>query len=176
MMTGRGRKDEIFAVYVECLVSLFVCLFVCLCVCVRVGLSISDNMVNMLGAGRAAGCFRTEQRTVMVCSYLWHWWARMLWEDDSHVWNPRGAAGKPKKPMIYAGDCRSASSSHSCVAICPEVRRKPYSLVLFDEVEKAHPDVFNLMCLGCRLMGVSHEISWNQYGCSMMQHWIVESL
>eukprot|EP00930_Biecheleria_cincta_P063374 TRINITY_DN488_c0_g2_i1.p1 TRINITY_DN488_c0_g2~~TRINITY_DN488_c0_g2_i1.p1 ORF type:complete len:1071 (+),score=262.88 TRINITY_DN488_c0_g2_i1:51-3263(+) len=25
------------------------------------------------------------------------------------------------------------------------VRRKPYSLVLFDEVEKAHPDVFNLM-------------------------------
>ena len=25
------------------------------------------------------------------------------------------------------------------------VRRKPYSVVLFDEVEKAHPDVFNLM-------------------------------
>jgi len=25
------------------------------------------------------------------------------------------------------------------------VRRKPYSLVLFDEVEKAHPDVFNMM-------------------------------
>jgi ATP-dependent Clp protease ATP-binding subunit ClpC len=25
------------------------------------------------------------------------------------------------------------------------VRRKPYSLVLFDEVEKAHPDIFNLM-------------------------------
>lgn len=26
-----------------------------------------------------------------------------------------------------------------------QVRRKPYSVVLFDEVEKAHPDVFNLM-------------------------------
>ena len=25
------------------------------------------------------------------------------------------------------------------------VRRKPYSVVLFDEIEKAHPDVFNLM-------------------------------
>merc|ERR1719512_383501 len=25
------------------------------------------------------------------------------------------------------------------------VRRRPYSLVLFDEVEKAHPDVFNIM-------------------------------
>ena len=26
-----------------------------------------------------------------------------------------------------------------------QVRRKPYTVVLFDEVEKAHPDVFNLL-------------------------------
>lgn len=26
-----------------------------------------------------------------------------------------------------------------------KVRRKPYSVVLFDEIEKAHPDVFNLL-------------------------------
>ena len=25
------------------------------------------------------------------------------------------------------------------------VRRKPYSVVLFDEIEKAHPDVFNML-------------------------------
>jgi ATP-dependent Clp protease ATP-binding subunit ClpB len=25
------------------------------------------------------------------------------------------------------------------------VRRRPYSVVLFDEVEKAHPDVFNVL-------------------------------
>src|SRR5699024_3326396 len=25
------------------------------------------------------------------------------------------------------------------------VRRKPYSLILFDEIEKAHPDVFNIL-------------------------------
>ena len=25
------------------------------------------------------------------------------------------------------------------------VRRKPYSVILFDEVEKAHPDVFNVL-------------------------------
>jgi len=30
-------------------------------------------------------------------------------------------------------------------ALTEAVRRRPYSLVLFDEVEKAHPDVFNLM-------------------------------
>ncbi len=26
------------------------------------------------------------------------------------------------------------------------IRRKPYSVVLFDEIEKAHPDVFNIFC------------------------------
>ena len=26
------------------------------------------------------------------------------------------------------------------------VRRRPYSVVLLDEIEKAHPDVFNLLC------------------------------
>ncbi|MFV1235979.1 AAA family ATPase, partial [Klebsiella pneumoniae] len=25
------------------------------------------------------------------------------------------------------------------------VRRKPYSVILFDEIEKAHPDVFNVL-------------------------------
>ena len=25
------------------------------------------------------------------------------------------------------------------------VRRKPYAVVLFDEIEKAHPDVFNIL-------------------------------
>ena len=26
-----------------------------------------------------------------------------------------------------------------------KVRRKPYSVILFDEIEKAHPDVFNML-------------------------------
>ena len=29
--------------------------------------------------------------------------------------------------------------------LCEKVRRNPYSVVLFDEVEKAHPDVFNIL-------------------------------
>ena len=31
------------------------------------------------------------------------------------------------------------------VSLLKAVRRKPYSVVLFDEVEKAHPDVFNVL-------------------------------
>ncbi len=30
-------------------------------------------------------------------------------------------------------------------AITEAVRRRPYQLVLFDEIEKAHPDVFNIL-------------------------------
>ena len=30
------------------------------------------------------------------------------------------------------------------------VRRKPYSVVLFDEIEKAHPDVFNMLLANSR--------------------------
>ncbi len=29
--------------------------------------------------------------------------------------------------------------------VCEIIRKKPYSVVLFDEIEKAHPDVFNIM-------------------------------
>jgi len=29
------------------------------------------------------------------------------------------------------------------------VRRRPYTVVLFDEIEKAHPDVFNMMLQVC---------------------------
>jgi hypothetical protein len=37
------------------------------------------------------------------------------------------------------------------------VRRKPYSVLLFDEMEKAHPDVFNIMLqVGSRLVCCSH--------------------
>ncbi len=30
------------------------------------------------------------------------------------------------------------------------VRRRPYSVILFDEIEKAHPDVFNVLLAGAR--------------------------
>ena len=29
-----------------------------------------------------------------------------------------------------------------------KVRRNPYSVILFDEIEKAHPDVFNILFTG----------------------------
>ena len=34
------------------------------------------------------------------------------------------------------------------------VRRRPYTVVLFDEIEKAHPDVFNMMLQILEVRGV----------------------
>ena len=34
------------------------------------------------------------------------------------------------------------------------VRRRPYSVILFDEIEKAHPDVFNILCCKFLMMDV----------------------
>ena len=31
-----------------------------------------------------------------------------------------------------------------------KVRRKPYSIILFDEIEKAHPDIFNMFTSNIR--------------------------
>ena len=47
------------------------------------------------------------------------------------------------------------------------VRRKPYSVVLFDEVEKAHPDVFNvlLQVLDDGSSAVSSDGRCDPYGC-----------
>ena len=33
-----------------------------------------------------------------------------------------------------------------------QVRSKPYSVILFDEIEKAHPDVFNMLCKFWRMV------------------------
>ena len=40
-----------------------------------------------------------------------------------------------------------------------KVRRKPYSIVLLDEIEKAHPDVFNLLCK--LWMTASSQTAWD---------------
>jgi ATP-dependent Clp protease ATP-binding subunit ClpB len=35
-------------------------------------------------------------------------------------------------------------------ALTEAVRRRPYQVILFDEIEKAHPDVFNVLLAGAR--------------------------
>ncbi len=51
---------------------------------------------------------------------------------------PHGLAASSVRLPATSATTRAASSPSRC-------RRRPYSVVLFDEIEKAHPDVFNIM-------------------------------
>ncbi len=45
-----------------------------------------------------------------------------------------------------AGNCPAVGSATGLIALHALLRRRrPYTVVLFDEIEKAHPDVFNMM-------------------------------
>ena len=54
--------------------------------------------------------------------------------------------------MLKAAHAQSCACSHAGYVgyneggqLTEAVRRRPYTVVLFDEIEKAHPDVFNMM-------------------------------
>ena len=60
---------------------------------------------------------------------------------DRHVastWRNSPSPGSSARPPGYVGYEEGGQLTEA-------VRRKPYSVVLFDEVEKAHPDVFNIL-------------------------------
>ena len=62
----------------------------------------------------------------------------------------RGRVGlkDPKKPIgsfIFLGSPPGYVGYDEGGQLTEKVRRKPYSVILFDEIEKAHPDVFNML-------------------------------
>lgn len=58
--------------------------------------------------------------------------------DMSEYMEPHSIARLIGSPPGYVGHEEAGQ-------LTEKVRRKPYSVILFDEIEKAHPDVFNLM-------------------------------
>lgn len=46
-------------------------------------------------------------------------------------------------PTALCAQTLNNTPTHASAAV--QVRRRPYTVVLFDEIEKAHPDVFNMM-------------------------------
>ncbi|MCR5283247.1 MAG: ATP-dependent Clp protease ATP-binding subunit, partial [Lachnospiraceae bacterium] len=62
----------------------------------------------------------------------------MIRVDMSEYMEPHSVAKMIGSPPGYVGHDEGGQLSE-------KVRRKPYSVVLFDEIEKAHPDVFNIL-------------------------------
>jgi hypothetical protein len=63
------------------------------------------------------------------------------------------SAGSPRVPSALSAPCQHPLIATPLRALprdaprtaLPQVRRRPCSIVLFDEIEKAHPDVFNIL-------------------------------
>ena len=53
--------------------------------------------------------------------------------------------GKALRQPLDRRALRAMSAMTRAAALTESVRRRPYQVVLFDEVEKAHPDVFNVL-------------------------------
>ena len=63
---------------------------------------------------------------------------KMLRFDMSEYMEPHSVARLIGSPPGYVGYSEGG-------LLTEEVRKHPYSVVLFDEIEKGHPDIFNLL-------------------------------
>ena len=76
------------------------------------------------GVGKAEAMFGSENDLIRV--------------DMSEYMEPHSVAKMIGSPPGYVGHDDGGQLSE-------KIRRNPYSVVLFDEIEKAHPDVFNIL-------------------------------
>ena len=83
------------------------------------------------------GVGKTEL-TKALADFLFDDEAALVWLDMSEYMEKHSVARLIGAPPGYVGYDQGGVLSEA-------VRRRPYQVVLFDEVEKAHPDIFNLL-------------------------------
>ena len=82
-------------------------------------------------------CEKNRKIRVDKTNRLWYSVLATRLDESNHV--------APEKPVSYTH--LDVYKRQEGGQLTEAVRRKPYSVVLFDEVEKAHPDVFNICLL-----------------------------
>ena len=103
----------------------------------RVGLKNPNRPIASFIFSGPTGVGKTEL-TKALASYFFGSEESMVRLDMSEYMERHNVAKLIGSPPGYVGFSEGG-------LITEEVRRKPYTVVLFDEVEKAHPDVFNLL-------------------------------
>nr|YP_010938173.1 Clp protease ATP binding subunit [Meringosphaera mediterranea]WLD05686.1 Clp protease ATP binding subunit [Meringosphaera mediterranea]WLD05796.1 Clp protease ATP binding subunit [Meringosphaera mediterranea]WLD06016.1 Clp protease ATP binding subunit [Meringosphaera mediterranea] len=103
----------------------------------RVGLKNPNRPIASFIFSGPTGVGKTEL-TKALASYFFGSEESMVRLDMSEYMERHNVAKLIGSPPGYVGFSEGG-------LLTEEVRRKPYTVVLFDEVEKAHPDVFNLL-------------------------------
>jgi ATP-dependent Clp protease ATP-binding subunit ClpC len=103
----------------------------------RVGLKNPNRPIASFIFSGPTGVGKTEL-TKALASYFFGSEESMVRMDMSEYMERHNIAKLIGSPPGYVGFSEGG-------LLTEQVRRKPYTVVLFDEVEKAHPDVFNLL-------------------------------
>ena len=103
----------------------------------RAGLSDSKRPIGSFIFLGTTGVGKTELAKALA-EFLFNNEASMVRIDMSEYQERHTVSRLVGAPPGYVGYEESGQLTES-------VRRKPYSVVLFDEIEKAHPDVFNIL-------------------------------
>ncbi len=103
----------------------------------RIGLSDPNRPIASLFFSGPTGVGKTELTKALAAAIFGSEEA-MIRLDMSEYMESHTVSKLVGSPPGYVGYTEGGQLTES-------VRRKPYSVVLFDEIEKAHPDVFNLL-------------------------------
>ncbi len=104
--------------------------------CQRVGIYGKDKPVSFVLVG-PTGVGKTEMAK-LIAEYLFGNKENLIRFDMSEFMEKHATARLTGSPPGYVGYDDAGQ-------LTEKVRRKPYSVILFDEIEKAHPDVMNIL-------------------------------
>ncbi|MBE6648030.1 MAG: ATP-dependent Clp protease ATP-binding subunit [Ruminococcaceae bacterium] len=102
----------------------------------RAGISYKKKPCSFIFAGKT-GVGKTELVKVLA-SYLFDGTDSLIRLDMSEFMEKHSVSRLIGSPPGYVGYDEAGQ-------LTEKIRRRPYSIILFDEIEKAHPDVLNVM-------------------------------